>query len=240
MAKDKDLPWFPFYVDDFVSDGKVEAMTTEEVGAYLLLLCKAWKERPVGTVPDDDRILARWTRTTPADWSRIKPNVMIAFTLSTRTKRYHQKRMEQEFARFRRTQKKRSEAAKIAAKTRHCNQSEDQQFTCDSHAQRIASASKSESESESDINTSTKGPPAAAEEKLATLQTWMHQYVQRFGLTWGPPDIPICKRILALLGDRSMDELENYLYDLHSRGRHPKRSYAWFEAVIREWVNADS
>jgi uncharacterized protein YdaU (DUF1376 family) len=46
MPKNVDAPAFMFYPDDFTSDGKVEAMTTEEVGAYLLLLCKAWREKP--------------------------------------------------------------------------------------------------------------------------------------------------------------------------------------------------
>ena len=48
MSRHNDPPYFPFYPDDFASDGKVEAMTTEEVGAYTLLLCKAWREDPPG------------------------------------------------------------------------------------------------------------------------------------------------------------------------------------------------
>ena len=69
MSRYDDPPYFPFYPDDFACDGKVEAMTTEEVGAYTLLLCKAWREDPPGSIPDDDRVRARWTRLTPDRWT---------------------------------------------------------------------------------------------------------------------------------------------------------------------------
>ena len=96
MPKDNKPPGFLFYVDDFVSDGKVEAMTTEEVGAYILLLCKAWREEPPGSIPDDDRILARWARMDSERWSACRTGVLAAFTLGTDA-RWHQKRMRKEF-----------------------------------------------------------------------------------------------------------------------------------------------
>jgi len=34
------LPWFPFWVDDFLASPKVRGMKPEEVGVYLLLLCE--------------------------------------------------------------------------------------------------------------------------------------------------------------------------------------------------------
>jgi len=34
------LPWFPFWVDDFLASPKVRVMKPEEVGVYLLLLCE--------------------------------------------------------------------------------------------------------------------------------------------------------------------------------------------------------
>jgi uncharacterized protein YdaU (DUF1376 family) len=92
------LDHFPFYPDDFSGDAIVEAMTTEEVGAYLLLLCKAWREEPAGSIPDDDRVLARWARLTPTKWRAARPAVLRAFVLGE-DKRLHQKRMRAEFAR---------------------------------------------------------------------------------------------------------------------------------------------
>jgi len=34
------LPWFPFYVDDFLASPKVRLMSVDEIGVYLLLLCE--------------------------------------------------------------------------------------------------------------------------------------------------------------------------------------------------------
>ena len=75
-----ELCWFPFYPKDFAGDGKVEAMNTLAVGAYILLLCKAWAETPPASVPDDDATLARWSRVSPEVWTEIKPMVLAPFT----------------------------------------------------------------------------------------------------------------------------------------------------------------
>lgn len=84
-------PYFPFYHADFTSDDKVEAMTTEAVGAYVLLLCKAWTQDPAGTVPDNDAVLSRWARMSPEQWSRVRQSVLSAFT--RRNGRWVQRRM---------------------------------------------------------------------------------------------------------------------------------------------------
>lgn len=107
MPKDDKPPYFPFYVDDFSSDGIVEAMTTKEVGAYILLLCKSWRECPPGSIPDDDRVLSRWSRLTPDDWTECKIGVLAAFSLGT-DNRWHQKRMRKEYQKL--TEFKRQQA----------------------------------------------------------------------------------------------------------------------------------
>lgn len=45
--------WFPFYPNDFLASGTVKLMTTEEIGAYILLLCYEWQD-PKCTLPSDD------------------------------------------------------------------------------------------------------------------------------------------------------------------------------------------
>lgn len=96
MPKDKHPPAFRFYVDDFISDSAVDAMTNEELGIYVRLLCKAWKESPVGTVPADDKILANWAKASPLAWKRCKDGVLRAFVAGD-DGRYHQKRMKLEW-----------------------------------------------------------------------------------------------------------------------------------------------
>lgn len=117
MPRDGHPPYFPFYPDDFASDGDVEAMSTAQVGAYMLLLCKAWREEPVGSVPDDDRRLARWARMTPEEWSEAKSAVMTPFNLRT-DGRWHQPRMEREFMKLRESSRRRAEAGTVGAEKR--------------------------------------------------------------------------------------------------------------------------
>lgn len=140
MTKHDRPPAFLLYVDDFVSDGIVEAMTTEEVGAYFLLLCKAWREEPAGTIPNNDRVLARWTRLTPDQWAECKPGVLAAFKLGT-DGRYHQSRMRHEFQKLARVAKQRSQSAKTASEARWGRRREtpeNGEDLCASDASRIA------------------------------------------------------------------------------------------------------
>ncbi|HEY0169425.1 MAG TPA: DUF1376 domain-containing protein [Pyrinomonadaceae bacterium] len=123
MPKDNGRPAFLLYPDDFTSDGKVEAMSTEEVGAYFLLLCKSWREKPVASIPDDDATLARWARLSVERWMEAKPRVLAAFKFGT-DGRWHQKRLKREYDALRAKQRARHEAAQKAAQKRWGNQKE--------------------------------------------------------------------------------------------------------------------
>jgi uncharacterized protein YdaU (DUF1376 family) len=117
VSREERPPYFPFYPNDFACDGVVEAMTTEEVGAYILLLCKAWREEPVGSIPSTDGVLARWARLTPDRWEACKPAVLRAFTLRADSRLY-QKRLEQEWQKLRGFARKKSQAGKAGANAR--------------------------------------------------------------------------------------------------------------------------
>lgn len=56
------MPWFPFWVDDFLTSRTVAFLNMEEVGVYLLLLCNEWKDGPL---PDDPGFLGRLIRADP-------------------------------------------------------------------------------------------------------------------------------------------------------------------------------
>jgi uncharacterized protein YdaU (DUF1376 family) len=110
-------PYFPFYVNDFSADAKVEAMATIEVGAYILLLCKAWMETPPGTLPNNDRLLSRWARLPDDRWLEHKQYILAPFTLEN-DGRYHQKRMEKEHLKMLEIIEARKKAGKQGAKSR--------------------------------------------------------------------------------------------------------------------------
>ncbi len=117
MPKDNHPPYFPFFVDDFISDSAVDAMTNEEVGIYVRFLCKAWKEDPAGTIPDDDHILSNWAKTTPAAWKRCRKGVLRAFA-SIEGGRLLQKRMKVEWDKLAERLAERSESGKRGAAKR--------------------------------------------------------------------------------------------------------------------------
>lgn len=110
------FPYFPFFVKDFSADSNVEAMALNEVGAYVLLLCKAWQEDPPGTLPNDDRKLAAWSKLYD-HWTEHKTYIMAPFTLES-DNRWHQKRMEREFSYLCSRNAKASDKARDAAERR--------------------------------------------------------------------------------------------------------------------------
>ena len=70
-----EFPALPLWTDAYLGD--TTHLTTIEHGAYLLLLISMW--RAGGTLPDDDRLLAKYVHTTPAQWARISTNVRPFF-----------------------------------------------------------------------------------------------------------------------------------------------------------------
>ena len=69
--------WMPLYIGDYMGD--TAHLSTEQHGAYLLLLMHQWRR---GSIPTDEASLAQITRSTPARWrNRIAPVVMAFFTM---------------------------------------------------------------------------------------------------------------------------------------------------------------
>lgn len=61
-------PAMPFYASDFLSDAPVMAMTLEERGAYITLLCIAWQEEGI---PSDHGKLARVLRVSNRKFAQL-------------------------------------------------------------------------------------------------------------------------------------------------------------------------
>lgn len=140
------FPYFPFYVNDFAADAKVEGMALIEVGAYILLLCKAWNEDPPGTLPNSDRLLARWSRLSDELWLEHREFILAPFKIES-DGRWHQKRMESEY------KKLKEKYEKLSLGAQKTNARRDAQRVARRDAQRPDSdgGSVTHSESESDI-----------------------------------------------------------------------------------------
>jgi uncharacterized protein YdaU (DUF1376 family) len=74
-------PAFQFYPRDFLSACEVKAMTLEQVGAYIMLLCWAWQDN--GLDPDHLDQYRRALRLPKARWERVWAVVGQRFSVST-------------------------------------------------------------------------------------------------------------------------------------------------------------
>lgn len=71
-----DYPYLPLWTDNYLADTR--HLTTKEHGAYLLLLMTAWRSHDC-TLPDDDRLLARFCSMGLREWIKIRPTVLGFF-----------------------------------------------------------------------------------------------------------------------------------------------------------------
>lgn len=82
----------PFFVDAYIAD--TMHLTTEQHGAYLLLLMAMW--RAGGALQGDDVKLARITRLSPKRWQAARP-VVLAFFRRSEDGTLTQKRLKKEW-----------------------------------------------------------------------------------------------------------------------------------------------
>lgn len=90
-----DFPALPLFTDAYLADTR--HLSTEEHGAYLLLLFEAWR-RPECCLPDNDALLARLAGLSAERWAQIKTTVMALWERDGRKKTWSQKRLLKERA----------------------------------------------------------------------------------------------------------------------------------------------
>lgn len=72
-----DLPYMKLYIADYLGD--TQHLSTEQHGAYLLLLMAMW--RTGEPLPDDRHKLCRIARIHPPRWARVSPDVLALLVL---------------------------------------------------------------------------------------------------------------------------------------------------------------
>lgn len=103
--------WMPFFVGDYLS--ATSRLTTEQHGAYLLIILDYWKNGPP---PDDDAVLAQIARLAPAAWKRARAALCGFFDIVDG--QWIQKRVEHERERAANITGERSKAGKAGAAKR--------------------------------------------------------------------------------------------------------------------------
>lgn len=112
MSDPKTDVWMPLWIGAYLAD--TMAFTTEQHGAYLLLILAYWRER--APLPDDDEALRGITKLDRADWKRIRPVLARKFRVADGV--WWHKRVEQEMAAADARAKKAAEKASKAAQAR--------------------------------------------------------------------------------------------------------------------------
>jgi uncharacterized protein YdaU (DUF1376 family) len=101
----------PFYVGDYLA--ATSRLTTEQHGAYFLILLDYWKNGPP---PNDDAVLASICKLSPQGWRKAKPALIGFFDIVDGT--LVQKRVERERERAKDNIEKRRKAGKASAEAR--------------------------------------------------------------------------------------------------------------------------
>lgn len=104
----KNDTWMPLYIGDYLAD--TSRLTTEQHGAYLLILMDYWRNGPP---LDDEEELATITKLSVAQWRKHAAKIKPLFT--SIDGRLHQKRAEEERQKAGMVSSKRSEAGKAGA-----------------------------------------------------------------------------------------------------------------------------
>lgn len=121
LPADLDLRDFPFMPLDVLRlrDSDFAAIASgEEFKAAVLLWCAAWHQVPAGSLPDDDRWLARHSGT-GADWASVKGAVLAGFVRCRDGRLYHPVIAEKAREAGRRKAEQRERTAKARATLRH-------------------------------------------------------------------------------------------------------------------------
>ena len=83
------LPFMPLEVGRLLDSDLMALSTGDEFKAALMLWCKSWAQAPAASLPDDDRILARWSGATPSEWKQMREMALRGWVKCSDGRLYH-------------------------------------------------------------------------------------------------------------------------------------------------------
>lgn len=205
-------PWMPLYVADYLKD--TGHLTTAEHGAYLLLIMHYWAN---GSLPPDDRKLARIARMSDREWKGSRETIAEFFSADWR-----HERIEKELAEA----AEKSESARTSAAKRW-----EKKRTADAmrtHKRpQCSSQSQSQPTAASDEAAAANAPPPLDREDLRKrcVEAAGMDFDSGFGLIadLAEAGVSVETRIVPLI--------RNLAADLAKR-RKKVTSWAWFAQAI--------
>ena len=110
--------WMPIFIGDYLAD--TTHLTTQQHGAYMLLLMTAWKME--GKLPNDDDQLAAICKMSQEDWQKSKRLLLAFFSVSDSF--LIQKRLLEEFEHSQRVRETKKAAGSLGGRPKKQNESE--------------------------------------------------------------------------------------------------------------------
>jgi uncharacterized protein YdaU (DUF1376 family) len=107
---------FMLNVDRLMASELMALSTGDEFKAAVALWCRAWKQRPAGSLPDDDRVLAAFSGA-GAKWPKVKVMALRGFVRCSDGRLYHEVLCE-DVRRAAEQKRKRVERTKAATEAR--------------------------------------------------------------------------------------------------------------------------
>jgi uncharacterized protein YdaU (DUF1376 family) len=160
MSKKVDI-WMPLYIADYIS--ATSRLTTEQHGAYLLLMMDYWKN---GAPPDNDQVLAQITKLSPDAWCNARTMLQGFFEVCDG--HWYQHRIEVEMEKANHNKKANIERGKAGAAARWGNKDAPSIVEASLEVYSANSTSPSPSPSPS----SSKTPSTASKPEGVSDLTW--------------------------------------------------------------------
>lgn len=83
------LPFMPLEVNRLLDSDMVALSTGDEFKAALILWAKSWSQVPAASLPDDERILARWTGYSLTEWRLLREMALKNWITCSDGRLYH-------------------------------------------------------------------------------------------------------------------------------------------------------
>lgn len=214
------VPFMQLYVADYLGD--TQHLTTEQHGAYLLILMAMW--RAGGQLPAEPTRLARIARVTPARWKKIAGDVLAFFEV--RDGKLTQKRLRREIEKASDISRKRSSAGARGAAAKHLK------------AKNVAPANGSDLPEHDQTPESNTTPVdidrdrAMAEQIAAAGGAALHEHALA--------DLSPLAGWLAAGADFAADVLPVIVARCRGKRRGSVRSLAYFDAALAEALERKS
>ena len=217
----------PVFIGDYLAD--TMHLSTEQHGAYLLLLFHLWRR---GVLPDDDRALGQIAGLSAKAWSTHR--AVLAQFFELRDGLWRHGRVERERLRIERKQQTNSQKAKAAAASRWDAHSD----AC-SIAQAIRGDADSESESQSELRTSIvsakrKVDPRHTPFRAILAEYWAGKNHASPEMPWQGRDAKALSNFLAASPQLNEAQFRQMLGNrARSAVAHGDRVYLWIANLTR-------